>query len=136
MLWHLYVAVLLGAAAYQDWKRHAVRDELAAMMWLFLVLAPVSSLRVAVFCFGFFYLAAALVSRLKKKELMGWADVLILPIFLAGVNDFPLIGQLATVMVFVALLFTHKKGAPLVLIIFFAYILGLAFSLFQSLPMA
>lgn len=77
----LLFIIFLAIAAYQDFTKKKIADWVCASIWLSILLAPeIASLAAIIFavCFSLsVFLARAGIPKI------GWADILIFPIFLA-----------------------------------------------------
>jgi Flp pilus assembly protein protease CpaA len=126
------LAVLLVGAAYQDYERRKVSDILTAALWVFAFFFGLFHANYYLYLVCFFsgyYLFNALAAVFKPAWLVGWCDVLILPVwasttyYLTGMYGILLSGIIAF-GVCSYFIIKKKVSAPLVLGFAVAYALS------------
>jgi hypothetical protein len=120
--------VLLLIAGYEDMKRRMVRDILTAAMWV--VGALYGNYSFMVWLFAITYMYNALAYQVSPKYGFGWADILVLPVYVAflyGLGGITAVfsGVAISSVLSLAYIFLFKKGAPYVMALAASYVLVL-----------
>jgi len=130
-------ALVLGIGAYFDYKSNMVPDLVSAGIWLAGIMAffvnPIA-IFILPLAFGLIFGGCAAIKHLTDIEMMGWADVLTLPPFLAMMGARAADVGSVWLVVFAALAFSvpailaykDKDKLPLLAWMFGAYVVSFA----------
>ena len=131
MLVQLLFGIVLIVAAWFDFKSRNVPDLVSASLWLVPILlfdAQVSWIIFSTFAATFF--VVALLAWKTKKELMGWADLLMIAPFVGMMSTMPYGYLVSSIGFLIATLVAYKwKEVPLVTALtpFYWLVMALAF---------
>lgn len=140
ILYYLFGLFLL-VAGLRDLKNRKVEDLLSSFMWLIACafgMFHTQFFTVLVYSFAILYAYNSVLAVFKPKWVIGWADILILPLFLAFLDSLGgkwllIIGYCGTVLI-TGVYLRVAKSAPYVMVMAVMYLAMLIYWKFAGFP--
>jgi hypothetical protein len=126
--------VLLAVMTHQDLKTKMIDDWLVALFWIISMLAHPDYSTIAVMFFGSLMMLNVFALKVDKKEVFGWADILVIPMlfcWIAAMTTLEFSGIVLMIAWFItfALSRIKKETVPFIGILGSMYILFLFYRL-------
>jgi len=88
MIFYDYVLItLLSLMTYSDLKTKQIDDWIVGIFWVLSVLAHPEYSTIAIMFFGSLMMLNVFALRIDKKEIFGWADILVIPILFCWISS-------------------------------------------------
>lgn len=134
MLYYLF-ALFLVIAGVRDMQNRKVEDLLTSFLWVIAAafgMFHTQFFTMVVLSFAVWYAYNSVLGAFARKYVIGWADILILPLFFAFLDSLGgyillIAGYVASVLVSFVYLKVFKKGVPYVMIMALIFMVALLY---------